>query len=164
MALCSLLLPVLCASTLMAQDAAWLGTWKLGSAPDIGAIIERSTAEMSFIKRPIARSRLKKLNPAYQRVLIARNGADFTIQFDERQPIRMPADGKAIPWTREDGEKFMVSVKTQGDSFSQHYQGEDGERSNLFRVGATGKVLTLEVTVKSQKLPKPLVYTLPYSR
>jgi hypothetical protein len=159
-----LFLPILIASTLSAQEATWLGTWKLGSAPDLGAIIERCTDEMSFIKRPIARSRLKKLNPAYQRVVIARNGADFTIQFDERQPIRVPADGKAIPWTREDGEKFMVSMKPAADGLTQHYQGEDGERSNHFRVDATGKALTLEVTVKSQKLPKPLVYTLSYGR
>lgn len=159
-----LILPLLFVSGLSAQDPTWLGSWKLGSAPDIAAIIERCTDEMSFIKRPIARSRLKKLNPAYQRVVIARNGADFTIQFDERQPIRVPADGKAIPWTREDGEKFMVSVKPGTDTLTQHYQGEDGERSNLFRMDATGKALLLEVTVKSQKLPKPLAYTLSYGR
>jgi len=152
------------AASLAAQEPAWLGTWKLGKAPDLAATIEKCTEEMSFIKRPIARSRLKKLNPAYQRVVIARSGAEITIQFDERQPIRVPVDGKAIPWTREDGEKFMVSVKPGADALTQHYQGEDGERSNLFRVDGAGKALSLEVTVKSQKLPKPLVYTLSYSR
>lgn len=164
MVLRMLTLSVLFASSLLAQEPAWLGTWKLGSAPDLSAIIEKCTEEMSFIKRPIARGRLKKLNPAYQRVVIARNGAEFAIQFDERQPIRVPSDGKAIPWTREDGEKFMVSVKAGADALTQHYQGEDGERSNLFRVDGAGKALSLEVTVKSQKLPKPLVYTLSYTR
>lgn len=157
-------LPVLIASSLLAQEPAWLGTWKLTSAPDIPAIIEKCTEEMSFIKRPIARGRLKKLNSAYQRIVIGRSGSEYTLQFDERQPIRVPSDGKAIPWIREDGEKFMVSVKPGTESLTQHYQGEDGERTNLFRVDAAGKALSLDVTVKSQKLPKPLVYTLSYSR
>lgn len=152
------------ATGVSAQEPAWLGTWKLASAPDLGAVIEACTADMSFITRPIARSRLKKLNPAYQRMVIARNGVDFTIQFDARQPIRIPASGKPIAWTREDGERFQVSLQAEGNCLTQHFQGEDGERSNLFRVNATGKGLSLEVTVKSQKLPKPLVYALSYSR
>jgi len=164
MRLCPLFLTTLLVLPLAAQDGPWIGTWKLSSAPDVGAAIERCTEEMSFIKRPIARARLRKLNPAYQRLVIARSGADVTIQFDERQPIRVPVDGKAIPWTREDGEKFQVSVKAQGESLSQHYQSEDGDRSNRFRVDATGKGLALEVTVASRKLPKPLVYTLSYTR
>jgi hypothetical protein len=164
MTLRSLFLPVLLCTALSAQEPVWLGTWKLASAPDIGKAIEACTAEMSFITRPIARSRLKKLNPAYQKVAIARSGNDFTIQFDERTPIRVPADGQAVAWTREDGEKFMVSLKLAATELLQHYQGVDGERSNRFRVDATGKLLSLDVTVKSQKLPAPLVYTLSYSR
>lgn len=159
-----LLLPMLLATALSAQDAAWLGAWKLASAPDIPAAIEQTTASMSFITRPIARGRLKKLNPAYQRVQIARQGGDFTVQFEERAPIRIPADGKPVAWTREDGEKFMVSVKPAPDALVQHYQGEDGSRQNRFVVDATGRTLTLEVTVTSTKLPKPLTYALKYTR
>jgi len=158
------MLSLFLAASLVAQEPSWLGTWKAGSPSDIAGAIERCTEEMSFIKRPIARSRLKKLNPAYQRIVIGRSGSDFTIQFDERQPIRMPADGKALPWTREDGEKFMVSVKAGAETLTQHYQGEDGERSNVFRIDAAGKALTLEVTVKSQKLPKVLAYKLLFFR
>jgi len=164
MHLAKCLFPLLMVSGLAAQEAAWLGTWKLATAPDITAAIEKCTEEMSFIKRPIARSRLKKLNPAYQRVVLSRSGAEFAIQFEDRQPIRVPADGKAIAWTREDGEKFMVSVKAAPDALAQHYQGEDGERNNRFRMDATGTTLTLEVTVKSQKLPKALTYELIYKR
>jgi len=149
---------------LTAQDAGWLGTWKLASTPNIGAAIERCTDEMSFIKRPIARSRLKKLNPAYQRIVLTRVGGEFVIQFEERQPIRLPADGKAVAWTREDGEKFLVSARPSVDALAQHYQGEDGERDNRFRVDPGGKALTLDVIVKSQKLPKPLTYSITYSR
>lgn len=164
MLLSKCVIALLFVSSLAAQDAPWLGAWKLSTAPDIATAIERCTQEMSFIKRPIARSRLKKLNPAYQRIVLARSGDAFAIQFEDRQPIRIPVDGKAIPWIREDGEKFLVSVKPGPDALVQHYQGEDGERSNRFILDATGKSLTLEVTVKSQKLPQPLVYALVYIR
>ncbi|MDP2875758.1 MAG: hypothetical protein Q8O00_06200 [Holophaga sp.] len=164
MILLRFILPALFISGLVAQEPTWLGTWKLVSSPDIAGAVEQCTAEMSFIKRPIARSRLKKLNPAYQRVVLTRSHAEISLQFEDRQPIRVPANGKAIAWTREDGEKFMVSAKPSIDTLVQHYQGEDGERENRLRVDATGKNLTIEVVVKSQKLPKPLTYTLSYVR
>ncbi len=157
-------LSLLCVSGLSAQEPSWQGIWKLASTPDMAGTIEQCTAEMSFIKRPIARARLKKLNPAYQRILLTRSGTEITFQFEERQPLRVASDGKPMAWTREDGEKFMVSVKFSPDGLVQHYQGEDGERTNQFRVDAAGKNLTLNVTVKSQKLPKPLVYSLSYVR
>ncbi|MCE1227893.1 MAG: hypothetical protein LWX11_00130 [Firmicutes bacterium] len=144
------------------QDAPWQGQWKLASTPDLPAAIEQCTASMSFVTRPIARSRLKKLNPPYSHLRLTRGGTEIQVQFEERAPIRMPADGRAVSWTREDGERFMVSVKTTGDGLIQHYQGEDGARENRFRL--EGGVLVMEVTVTSGKLPKPLTYVLKYVR
>jgi len=159
---CRFLSPLLLVSALAAQDAPWTGTWKLANAPDIAAAIDKCTADMSFITRPIARSRLKKLNPAYAQLSITR-GTEWVVQFEARSPVRMPLDGRAVAWTREDGEKFMVSAKTSGDGLSIHYQGEDGARTNVFKVEG-GKALRMEVTVQSAKLSKPLTYTMVYSK
>lgn len=158
----ALALPALAALVLQAQDTACLGTWKLAVPTDIPAAIEKVTADMNFVTRPIARSRLKKLNPAYQRIVLARSGAEVTVQLDQRAPIRMPADGKAVAWTREDGETFQVSARPGPLEWVQHFQGEDGERTNVFRVDPATRALTLTVTVKSGKLPQPLTYTLGY--
>jgi len=73
------LIPCLFATTLAAQDATWLGAWRLVSSPDIAGAIDQCTEEMSFIKRPIARSRLKKLNPAYARLVLGRSGSEFAL-------------------------------------------------------------------------------------
>jgi len=70
----------------------------------IEAAIEAAVAKMSFIKRPIARSRLKKTNPSYARIAIAMTEGVIEVQFDDRKPIRMRADGRPTEWTREDGE------------------------------------------------------------
>lgn len=147
-------------ATLAGQEVP-MGTWTLNQAGDIPRAIDQATADMSFVARPIARGRLAKLNPAYQKVTLGRNGGDFTVQFDQRQPIRMPGDGRSISWQREDGEQFLVSARTEGDKLIQHFKGQDGERTNVFRRDGQGG-LVLEVTVKSSKLPKPLTYTLMY--
>jgi hypothetical protein len=74
----------------------------------------------------------------------------------------MPADGRAVDWTREDGEKFRISARMDQDDLVQTYQAEDGERTNVFHVDATNRTLTLAVTVASPRLPGPLRYTLTY--
>jgi hypothetical protein len=154
--------PLLLVASLAAQDAPWTGTWKLASTPDIAVAIDKCTADLSFITRPIARSRLRKLNPAYVQVSISR-GTEWVVQFENRPPARMPLDGKAVSWTREDGEKFRVSAKTTGDALSIHYQAEDGSRTNLFKVEG-GRTLRMEVTVQSPKLSRPLTYALAFSK
>lgn len=145
----------------LAGQGAPLGTWNLSQGDDIAGAIDQAIKDMSFVTRPIARGRLAKLNPAYHRVVIGRSGGDFTVQFDQRQPIRMPADGRGVSWQREDGEQFVVSARIEGDKLIQHFKGQDGERTNVFRRDDQGG-LFLDVTVKSSKLPKPLTYSLNY--
>lgn len=146
-----------------AQAPTWAGTWTLTAPGDIPAAIDRATASLGFITRPIARSRLKKLNPAYQRVVLQQAGGEVRVQFDQRTPMAMPADGRPVAWTREDDETFQVKAQPSGAELVQHYQGQDGARTNRFRLEAAG-TLTLSVTVTSGKLPQPLTYTLTYRR
>jgi hypothetical protein len=138
------------------------GTWTLGSAPDVPAIIEAATKDMNFVKRPIARSRLRKANPVYQRIQISRAGAEFLVKYDDREPQHMPADGKAVAWKREDGEKFQIAAREGRDELVQTYQAEDAVRTNVFTVDPRTRALTLTVTIKSEKLPAPVTYTIAY--
>lgn len=146
-----------------AQAPTWAGTWTLAAPGDIPAAIDRATAPMNFVTRPIARGRLKKLNPAYQRVVLQEAGGEVRIQFDQRTPMAMPADGRPVAWTREDGEAFQVKVQPSAADLVQHYQGQDGARTNRFQLRPDG-TLALSVTVTSGKLPQPLAYTLTYRR
>lgn len=139
-----------------------LGTWTLDKAPDIEAAIETAVKETSFIIRPIARGRLRKTNPAYARVKVERSGESFSVTYDARQPQVMPASGASVKWTREDGDKFDISMRIQGADLVQTYKAEDGQRLNVFHVDPGTGRLSLTVTVSSAKLPKPVVYTLTY--
>jgi len=154
------LLPFLLALPLAAQ--APLGTWTLASAPDIQAVIEAATAPMNFVTRPIARSRLKKTNPAYQLIRLERTPVEFVITYDVRQPQRMPVTGGAVPWKREDGEAFQISARADKEDLVQRYKAEDGERTNVFHVDSATRNLILTVTLTSAKLPGPVVYAITY--
>jgi hypothetical protein len=156
-------LPVLASLTLAAQDSSFSGVWKHASDSGIPAAIEAAVKDMNFIKRPIARGRLTDTNPAYQKVTMTTGAQEIAIQYDARNPIKTPANGTAVPWTREDGKTFQVTAKVDGATLLQTFKNDEGERTNIWQVGADGK-LTLSVTVKSGSLPKPLTYTITFVR
>jgi hypothetical protein len=157
-----LLLPLLFALPLAAQNPGPVGDWALASAPDLAKVIAAATAPMNFITRPIARARLAKTNEAYRTVRIQREAGTIAITYDQRQPQLMPADGRSVDWTREDGEKFRISARMDQDDLVQTYQAEDGARTNVFHVDPASHNLTLAVTISSPRLPGPLTYTLSY--
>jgi hypothetical protein len=131
------------------------------SEKTVEAAIETAVSKMNFIKRPIARSRLKKTNDAHRRVEIALGQTEIGIAFDGRAPVEMPADGRTIRWKREDGETFDVNAVWDGDRLVQTFKAEDGTRTNAFALGADGK-LNLQVTLTSPQLEAPVVYTLTF--
>jgi hypothetical protein len=130
----------------------------------IDAAIEVGVAKVNFIVRKIARPRLRKTNVAYQQLEFRLEGDTLSIQMDQRQPIRLPANGDAVPWRREDGELFDVSARLEDNALVQRYNAEDGQRSNAFTLDEDGAVLYMRVTVHSPKLKDDVVYRLAYRR
>jgi hypothetical protein len=156
--------PVLAALSLTAQDASLSGNWHQTRTDNIAAAIDNTVANMNFITRPIARGRLTKVNPSYQKLMIAISDKEVLVKFDDRAPIHMLPGGQASPWTREDGEKFMVAAQVGNGQMIQTFKNEEGERTNIYKLGPDGKSLTLSATIKSPKLPKPLTYTISFGR
>jgi hypothetical protein len=160
-----LLLALIVAAAAHAEEPALQGTFvnEHQDAKTIETAIETTVAKMNFIKRPIARSRLKKTNEAHRRVEIGIGGGEISVAFDGRKPVKMPADGSTIRWTRDDGETFQVNAAWEGERLVQTFKAEDGTRANAFSLGADGR-LNMQVTLTSPQLDKPLVYTLTFTR
>jgi hypothetical protein len=159
----------ICASTFMssslAQDTTIQGEFVStnSSKAPITEAIDTAIAKMNFLTRAVARSRLLDANPLYERIEIANDGSQITVRYAKGKPVVMPADGGAVKWTRDDGEKFDVSAHA-GDSQLQHrFKAEDGERLNEFRLSPDG-TLTLNVTISSPQLAAPVKYALTYRR
>jgi hypothetical protein len=137
-----------------------VGIWELASQPDLSALIEQATATVKPVVRTHARDQLRQNNPVYGQITIAHKAGQITIQYDHHQPQRMPDNARAVPWTREDGQQFLISAHIEGATLIQTLMGEDGMRKSVFRVDHG--LLTLWVTVKAMVLPKPFTYTLVY--
>ena len=159
-----LALPVLATLSLAAEESALSGTWVQARADDEVAAVNTTVAEMNFIKRPIARAKLVRLNPVYKKVVVAISDKETLVKFDDRDVIPMPPGGRPGPWTREDGDKFMVAAQVSKDQMIQTFKNDEGERTNIFKLSPDGKTLTMSATVKSPQLPRPLTYSISFSR
>ena len=142
------------------------GTFTLdpSASEDVNQAIDRAVGRMNMVKKPIARSRLKKTNEPYQQLTLAQTGSEVTITADDRKPVVTPLSGTSIKWTREDGEIFDVSTQWKGDKLEQTFKAEDGQRVNTFTLSPDGNVLTMDVTVSSPRLSRPLFYELVFRK
>jgi hypothetical protein len=162
---CAALLILQLSSAARAEEPSWVGIYVNDEQSDAGVqkAIEAAIADMNFITRSVARSRLKKTNTLAHRIAITRQAETITVRFDERKPAEMPADGRVVKWTGEDGEQFDVFARTEDGRLVQTFKAEDGQRVNAF-TAEDAQRLTLEVQVTSPRLPKPLTYAVRYKR
>ncbi|HEX8701795.1 MAG TPA: hypothetical protein VF815_23405 [Myxococcaceae bacterium] len=142
------------------------GTYTLDAAAsdDVNAAIERAIARMNMVKRPIARGRLKKTTQPYQQMVIEQTSSEVTTTMNNLKPISTPVNGTPIQWTREDGETFDVSTQWDNGKLKQTFKAEDGQRVNAFSLSPDGSMLTMDVTVTSSKLSRPLLYKLVFRK
>ena len=142
------------------------GTYTLvpEQSDDIEAAIRQATRRMNFIVRPIARSRLRRVNLTHRTLEFRVDSLMLHSAYDRRPPIVSPRNGVQTRWTREDGEEFTVTSFVAGDSVIQTFHAKDGQRENVVTLSEDGSMLTVRITVRSPKLPEALMYRLVYRR
>lgn len=150
-----------------AQAGAISGTYVLDRAAsdNVDKAIATAVKDMNFVTRPIARGRLQKTNQPYQQVAIATAGANTVVTIDKLPPRQAPSDGTPIDWTRPaDGEKIKLSMRWDGARLVETLKAEDGQRANAYTLSPDGSALTMNVTITSPRLPKPLTYKVMYRK
>ena len=157
---------VLFQAPLQAQGTALNGSYSLvgNGGAEINRAIEQAIAKMSFVVRPIARGRLRRTNLPYATIQLGITSNQITIDTRNGNPITTPADGTPIEWKREDGEVLRVSTEWRNGALQQTFVADDGQRVNVYTLGAGGTTMELRVTVTSPRLPAPVTYTLRYRR
>ena len=142
------------------------GAWELNPAAsdNVEQAIKQATSSMNFIVKPIARSRLKKVNRPHPNMFVQERADTVSIAYNEQLPMVTPLDGTTVKWKNEEGETFALSVTRTEETLVQHFVAPDGERFNEFRQSAAGDTLYLGVTIKSPRLKQPLQYRLVYQR
>lgn len=166
------LLPVLTAAALLlaspltAQETPLAGTFVLDrdAGDDLEGVVEQGVELMkSWWLRPFARGRLEETNRPYQWTRIASRDGAVAIATD-RWSLEIPWDGGIEDWERGEGDVVDVTATVEGSLLRVVFQGEDGNRVNVYRLADEGRVLVIDVTVVSDRLSEPLGYQLVYRR
>ena len=146
------------------QDLSGTYTYVVGQNPGIAKAIESIIANMSFLSRPIARSRLTQTNEPPQSVQMRITSKDVSIVHGQKSLPKVPLNNLPVEWIKPDGESMQVSVRFQGGKLIQTFQGKEGRRIDTYTFGTDGKSLSMDVEVSSSRLPQALRYQLLYRR
>ncbi len=139
------------------------GRWKHaggdGDQRAVEAAIERVVAEMSWIARDIARSRLRATNEIPKTLEIVRSGDRVRIAFDGREreaALQMPP----ITIVGVTGDELAYTLNLSSGALVQRFEGSRGGRLNTIRM--EGDAIVVRVTIFSNSLPANVVYDLRY--
>jgi len=148
-----------------AQDARLQGVFvnPTQSEQPIKRAVDEGAAQINFLLRPIARSRLKKTNPNITRVEIVRSGEEVTLHLGTSKPATARPGGTTVKWSRDD-EEFDLALTWEGTTLAQAFTAPDGKRVNRYTLSPDGNTLSLEITLTSDMLKKPVKYTLTFKR
>ena len=153
--------------TLVAAQGSGLdGTYILDEtdSDNINEAIETAVEKLDFVRRDIARGRLKKLNPAYHQVAITSSANEISVTVDNQPPLRTPAKGAAVAWVGPDGAKVNASMQLTGRLLAQTFTSADGRRVNDYTLSPDGRTLTMQVTETSPRLSQTITYKQVYRR
>jgi hypothetical protein len=143
------------------------GRFTFSDRPDeraaLDQAIEATAQRLSFVIRPMARSRLRSANRIAPWVEISERGEQIAIQFQGRAPMTAPGSGGTVRWKNEDGVEVALQVRVEGETLVQVLTTDEGARTNRFTATANGG-LRLAVEISSPRLPAPLRYVLSYNR
>jgi hypothetical protein len=132
-------------------------------AQRLAAAIETAIEPMSFIARPIARSRLAR--PVYycKRYELALDAEAVHVACDDRPRVDRRLDNSEGPATGLDAEPLDVKVSTGADTVQMVFTSSDGKRTTTYRFGDAG-ALEVSVKVESESLERPVAWKILYRR
>jgi hypothetical protein len=118
--------------------------------------IEKVVQQMLFIKRPIARSKLKTRTKKATSWTFTTASGKIKAVAEGIMTWESPADGSAAAVKTSQGDDAKLTQKVAGNHLTQLFITEDGSRENDFVLGEDGVTLTCSVTMKSTQLPEPV--------
>lgn len=130
----------------------------------LAAVVEQAVAPMSFLIRPIARSRLERVVVACKEYRLALSASEVGVICDARAPIQRKLDNSGGKLTGLDGEEPLdVVVAVAPDSVALSFKSAEGQRTTTYRFDASGG-LEIAVQVTSSQIEKPMEWKVRYRR
>ena len=126
--------------------------------------IEKVVQQMAFIKRPIARSKLKTRTKKASAWTFTIAGGTIKSNAEGIMSWESPASGAAAATKTSQGDDCKLTQKLSGNRLTMLFVTEDGSRENDFTLADDGVTLTNAVTIKSTQLPDAIRFTETYKK
>ncbi|MBK8257695.1 MAG: hypothetical protein IPK82_34130 [Polyangiaceae bacterium] len=123
--------------------------------------IDDVVSSMNIVSRTIAREKLKSANVIAAVVVFASDDTSLTVSLDQRV-YTAPLSGSSVKVTGITGDKLDLSYAVTSGKIEQRFSAQGKGRTNTFT--KSGDVLTMNVRVFSDQLPKELKYKLTYKK
>lgn len=156
----------LTAVPLSAQELPVSGTFVLDreASDDLEAVVDRGVELVkSWWKRPFARGRIEETNRPYEWTQVSPRDDAVAIDTDQWSLV-IPWDGGIEDWERAEDDFVDVEAAVENELLRVVFQGEEGSRTNVYRLTDGGQTLVMDVTITSDQLEEPLAYRLVYRR
>ncbi|MFD1382846.1 hypothetical protein ACFQ45_05695 [Rhodanobacter aciditrophus] len=155
----------LCATSVSAQTALD-GDWQLQQAGNTQATLEAAVdsvvKEMNFFIRGLARGALEKETVVCQQWQLQSDAQQFTWQCDDQDPVTLNLSGETL-LKGDDDREIRGTFQYADGRIETTLASERGVRTNVWQLTENGEV-SYTATLVSEKLPKPLTWTLTYAR
>lgn len=143
-----------------------VGTWQLEDSSSAQGVIDEAidgvVKEMNFFIRSIARSRLEKEAQVCQQWQLGDAQQMFQWQCDQQPSWQIMATADATDLKGDDGRDITAQYVGTDNSRQATLLSERGERIHQWQ--QEGDRMLYHATIVSEKLPKPLEWTLVYKK
>jgi hypothetical protein len=131
------------------------------SARDAG--VKRAVEALFVVFRPLASGRITDGNPVFPSVRIGFQGDEVSV---DTPPVSAasPACGAVRSMFGLNRETNQLVQTLDGDALVQRTWTKAGSRTTRFVPSADGKRLTLQIEIRSDRLPVPVTYAMEYER
>lgn len=129
----------------------------------LASVVESAVAPMSFMIRPIARSRISPIVYFCAEYALSLDASEVNVRCDTRPAVQRKLDGSDGPLRGLDGEPVQVKVELEPAAVSLRFATPNGERSTTYRFDdKDGMEITARIT--SSQMAAPLEWKIRYRR
>jgi hypothetical protein len=129
----------------------------------LAEVVEKAVAPMSFLIRPIARSRIGRAVVFCGEYQLALDATQMSVTCDALPPIRRKLDNSEGELAVGGGDPVDVRVSVAQDSLTLRFIAPEGERMTTYRFDGSGG-MEISVRVGSSQMEKPLEWKIRYRR
>jgi hypothetical protein len=151
-----------------ADRKALAGTWVYaGGEAELAAVVQavdRATADMGFLARPIAGDALRARARPRERYTLSFDGATVSIVSPDHPTEQGVVGGPPVKVTDRFGDENQTTFRIRDGALVEAGKSADGSGETVFTPGADGQTLSVRRLMESSRLSAPVDVTFSYRR